>query len=91
MTTIMSWTEQVVVVLPTGGGKSLLFMLPCTLPDAGVTIVVVPHVALRADLMRRVRELRIDHLEWLLGERREAALVFVSVEAASSSDFLKYA
>ena len=46
LTTIMSWTEQVVAILPTGAGKSLLFMLPCTLPDAGVTILIVPLVSL---------------------------------------------
>ena len=91
LTTIMSWTEQVVVVLPTGGGKSLLFMLPCTLPDAGITILVVPLVALRADLLRRLRELRIDHMEWLPGEKRESELVLVTAEAASTGDFLKYA
>jgi hypothetical protein len=34
MVTIMSWTEQVVAVLPTGTGKSLLFVLPCTFPEA---------------------------------------------------------
>jgi superfamily II DNA helicase RecQ len=66
-------------------------MLPCTLPAAGTTVVVVPLVALRTDLLRRVRKLRIDYLEWLPGERREAALVFVSVEAASANNFLKYA
>ena len=91
LTAIMSWKEQVVAILPTGAGKSLLFMLPCTLPDAGVTVVVVPLVSLRGDLLRRVKELGIDHLEWLPGEKREAALLFVSVEAASTKDFLKYA
>lgn len=91
LTTIMSWTEQVVVILPTGAGKSLLFMLPCTLPQAGITILVVPLVALRGDLLRRLRELRIDHVEWLPGERRESGLVLVTAEAASKSDFLKYA
>jgi superfamily II DNA helicase RecQ len=91
LTLIMSWTEQVVAILPTGAGKSLLFMLPCTLPDAGVTILVVPLVSLRGDLLRRLRELNIDHLEWLPGERREAGLVLVTVEAASTKDFLQYA
>jgi hypothetical protein len=62
--TIMSWTEQVVAILPTGAGKSLLFMLPCTLPDAGVTILIVPLVSLHGDMLRRVREMKIDHLEW---------------------------
>ena len=91
LTLVMSWTEQVVVVLPTGAGKSAIFMLPCTLPDAGITILIVPLVALRCDLLRRLRELRVEHLEWLPGERREAGLVLVSVEAAATADFLTYA
>ena len=91
LTTIMSWTEQVVVILPTGAGKSLLFMLPCTLPDARVTILIVPLVSLHGDMLRRVKEVSIDHLEWHPGESREAALVLVSAEAASSKDFIKYA
>ena len=91
LATIMSWTEQVVAILPTGAGKSLLFMLPCTLPDAGVTILIVPLVALHGDMLRRVREMKIDHLEWQPGESREAALVLVSAEAVSSKDFMKYA
>ncbi|KAK0773172.1 hypothetical protein LTR75_017205 [Friedmanniomyces endolithicus] len=91
MTTIMSWTEQVVAVLPTGAGKSLLFMLPPTLSDAGITVLVVPLVALRGDLLRRPREMSIDHLEWLPGERGEAGLILVTAEAASSKDFVKYA
>ncbi|KAK0303020.1 hypothetical protein LTR82_017684 [Friedmanniomyces endolithicus] len=86
LTTIMSWTEQVVAILPTGAGKSLLFMLPCTLPDAGVTVLVVPLVSLRGDLLRRLRELRIDHIEWSSGERRESGLVLVTAEAASTKD-----
>jgi superfamily II DNA helicase RecQ len=88
---IMSWTEQVVAILPTGAGKSLLFMLPCTLPDARTTILIVPLVALHMDMLRRVQEMKIDHLEWQPGESREAALVLVSAEAASSKDFMKYA
>jgi superfamily II DNA helicase RecQ len=91
LTLVMSWTEQVVVVLPTGAGKSPIFMLPCTLPDAGITILIVPLVSLRCDLLRRLQGLRIDHLEWLPGERREAGLILVSVEAASTKDFLAFA
>ncbi|KAK1809580.1 hypothetical protein LTR12_016056 [Friedmanniomyces endolithicus] len=80
LATIMLWREQVVAILPTGACKSMLFMLPCTLPNAGTTILVVPLVALRADLIRRVQELGINHLEWTPGERREASLVFVRVK-----------
>jgi superfamily II DNA helicase RecQ len=37
----------VLAVMPTGGGKSLLFMLPAAASGDGVTIVVVPMTALR--------------------------------------------
>jgi superfamily II DNA helicase RecQ len=87
----MSWMEQVVAILPIGARKSLLFMLPYTLPDARVTILIVPLVSLYRDILQRVREMKIDHLEWQPGESREAALILVSVEAVSSKDFIKYA
>jgi superfamily II DNA helicase RecQ len=60
---IMSWTKQVVAILPTGAGKSLLFILLYTLPEAGITILVVPLISLHVDMLRRVREINIDHLE----------------------------
>ena len=88
---IMSWKEQVVAVLPTGAGKSLLFMLPCTLPEAGITVLVVPLISLRLDLIRRLDALGINYLVWQPGERREAALILVTVEAASRADFLTFA
>jgi superfamily II DNA helicase RecQ len=83
--------EQVVTVLPTGAGKSLLFMLPYTLLDAQVTILIVLLVSLRGDLLRRIQALKIDHLEWTPRECREVALMIVSIEAASTRDFIKYA
>ena len=91
LSAVMSWTEQVVAILPTGAGKSMLFMLPCTLPDAEITVLVVPLVSLRGDLIRRLRDLQIDHIEWQPGERRESGLVLVSVEAAATKDFMGWA
>jgi len=61
--TIMSWTEHIVAVLLTGAGKSLLFMLLCTLPNAGVTVLVVPLIPLYGDMLRRLLELKINYLE----------------------------
>jgi hypothetical protein len=43
-------------------------MLLYTLPNARTTILIVPLVSLHGDMLRRVREIKIDHLEWQLGE-----------------------
>ncbi|KAJ6438068.1 P-loop containing nucleoside triphosphate hydrolase protein [Purpureocillium lavendulum] len=92
MAVVTSRAEQVVIVLGTGEGKSLLFMLPCVLPGAGVTVLVLPLVSLRGDLLRRVRELGIGHHVWSLEEPDTSApLVFVAVEAAATSRFRAFA
>ncbi|KAF4448142.1 ATP-dependent DNA helicase PIF1, partial [Fusarium austroafricanum] len=63
-------SELLIVVLPTGGGKSIFFMLPAFMEDergrggGPVSIVVVPFVSLVQDLVLRARELGIDCMEW---------------------------
>jgi superfamily II DNA helicase RecQ len=44
--------SSVVAVMPTGRGKSLLFMLPVWAEQGGTTVVVVLLIALRGDMMR---------------------------------------
>jgi hypothetical protein len=56
-----------------------------------VTILIVLLVSLYGDVLRRVREMKIDYLEWKPGESREVALILVSAEAVLSKDFMKYA
>ncbi|KAF2741606.1 hypothetical protein M011DRAFT_373874, partial [Sporormia fimetaria CBS 119925] len=84
-----------VVVLPTGGGKSLLFTVPACLDSAGVTVVVVPYRALIEDLVRRIQKCGIDCIEWEHGENNPAAVVVVSADVAgdttSNGNFLSYA
>jgi len=83
-------TTPLVVVLPIGGGKSLLFMAPACLIDPGVTIVVVPYRALLDNLLKTVKDTRIDYIEYRPGEQNPAALVFVSIDFAGGSQFLSY-
>jgi aspartate carbamoyltransferase regulatory subunit len=56
-----------------------------------VTILIIPLVLLYGDILRHIREIKIDYLEWKPGESREVALILVSAEAVSSKDFIKYA
>ena len=50
---------NVFCVLPTGCGKSMLFFLNCLKNLNGVTVVVVPLIALREDLLRRAADFKI--------------------------------
>lgn len=52
---------DILAVMPTGAGKSLLFLLPSFM-EAGenlTTVVVMPLVALTADMMKRCREVEL--------------------------------
>ncbi|KAK4913694.1 hypothetical protein LTR49_018028 [Elasticomyces elasticus] len=74
-----------VVVLPTGGGKSLLFMAPACLEDAGVTVVVVPYRALLEDLLSKAKQTGIDCMEFKRSEVNPVTLVFVSGDVVEPS------
>jgi superfamily II DNA or RNA helicase len=77
-----------IVVLPTGGGKSLLFTAPACLDNPGVTIVVMPYRALLDNLLATANKAKIDCMEYRPGEQNPAALVFISADFVSGSQFL---
>ena len=45
--------EQVVLVIGTGSGKTLVVIIRAIIADTGTTILVLPIVALRGDMLRR--------------------------------------
>ena len=82
---------EVVVVLATAGGKSLSFLVPTCLPQAGTTVVVVPLVALKSDLVRRCWDADIQYSIWASHGDHErytgTPLLFVSAEQAAKQPF----
>jgi superfamily II DNA helicase RecQ len=82
-------------VLPTGGGKSLLFTLPACIEKTGVTIVVVLYRALIEDLVSQIRDSGVECIEWTHGDSNPASVVVVSADVAgdviSNGNFLRYA
>jgi ATP-dependent DNA helicase RecQ len=51
--------QNVLAIMPTGGGKSLCFQLPALMSD-GVTVVISPLIALMRDQVRALREAGVE-------------------------------
>ena len=51
--------DNVLAIMPTGGGKSLCFQLPALLRD-GVTVVISPLIALMRDQVRALRAVGVE-------------------------------
>ena len=91
MQAIQQGQSPVVAIMPTGSGKSMLFMLPAWVAPRGTTVVVVPLIALRGDLQHRWATLGITCVEW--ESRRppdEASIVLVTPESAITEDFMTF-
>ena len=93
---VMERKRDVFAIMPTGGGKSFLFMVPALAESSQdlVTVVVVPLVALRIDLERRCVDARLNFSCW--GELSATSNVhglpggicLIDVSRARSPDFV---
>ena len=92
--------QDVLTILPTGGGKSLCYQLPALLMD-GVTVVISPLIALMQDQIKALNDLDIDAsmisssqsqdqnsftLQKLLSG--ELKFIYVAPERFTSNDFV---
>lgn len=85
---IVRGESPIVQIAGTGCGKGTSFMLPAFCSPEGVTIVVVPMVALRQDLHGKCKEYGIDSHVWDgRGGNRAASIVFVTPESAVTKAF----
>lgn len=91
---ILTGAGQVVAVLRTSEGKSLLYLLPCQLPGAGTTVVILPLVVLKDEMRRRCGEAGIEAHVWEAqsdpDRLHSCPLIMVAVEQAVTSRFREY-
>jgi superfamily II DNA or RNA helicase len=87
---VLRLDTPLVVVLPTGGGKTLLAIIPALLKPEGLTIVVVPFRALADNIVERFYDAGINYLEWTHGEVNLATVVIISANVAVLFSFLNY-
>jgi superfamily II DNA helicase RecQ len=88
---IVAGKSLVVAVMLTRAGKSLLFMLPAWAEQGSTTVVVVPLIALRGDMMRQCTKLGISCVKW--DSRRPpdaAAIVLVTPKSAVEEKFATF-
>jgi len=64
--------KDCLVILPTGGGKSLVFQLPVYMEKTLTTVVVIPFVALIEEMLERCQGLGLNCQEWKRVEKEEA-------------------
>ncbi|KAK3344543.1 P-loop containing nucleoside triphosphate hydrolase protein [Lasiosphaeria hispida] len=79
--------SPIVHIAGTGGGKSLTFMLPAYCTPDGVTIVIVPFVALQEDLHKRCHMMSIRCEIWSTTCIQTAPIVLVTPESFSIKQF----
>jgi Na+/H+ antiporter NhaA len=69
----------------------LLFIALAYLDDLGIIIVIVLYYTLLDNLVEIAKKARIEYIEYRLGEQNLVALVFVSADFVTGSQFLSYA
>ncbi len=94
--------QHILVIMPTGSGKSLLYQLPALVSD-GLTVVLSPLIALMKDQVDKLRGLSIDatFINSSLGKEERLRryknvrngkykLLYISPERFRKSDFVDY-
>ncbi|KAL8679402.1 MAG: hypothetical protein Q9186_004313 [Xanthomendoza sp. 1 TL-2023] len=82
--------RDLIVVLPTGGGKSLLFTIQPLLQSTKMVVVVIPYVAVLAQALRVCQSQGISAIEWQDSGEIFYPLVFVCLERGVTTQFSQY-
>lgn len=88
---IVRGESTIVQITPTGGGKSMSFMLPAKGASSGRTIVVVPLVALQEDMQRECINAGIATDIWDSADPNpKGTIILVSPETIFSKTFQRF-
>lgn len=95
-------TQNIVGVLPTGGGKSLVFLLPAfaatiDTPENGLvdkTLVIIPNKALMDDTLKKAINAGVSCSKWTVGTSdrvmKDTPLILIAIESLASQKFKWY-
>jgi RecQ family ATP-dependent DNA helicase len=85
---------DLLVILPTGGGKSVVFMAPAWYETQKTTVVIVPFVALIEEMQDRCEDQKISCYIWrnnnVILSQRMAQIVLVGVNHAVTPEFRQF-
>ena len=88
---IMKNESPILVIMGTGGGKSLLFQLPAHSQKSGTTVVIMPLKSLEKNLHERCQKLGISCIRWdAQRSQKKAQIVLVQPESAITARFAQY-
>jgi superfamily II DNA or RNA helicase len=84
--------SDLLVILPTGGGKTLLYLMPATMEQGKTTVVILPLIAVLQDLRNRCIKAKISVAGWSRTSSwaRATSVLLVAVEQAVSPAFHDY-
>ena len=82
--------SDVLVILPTGGGKSLVFQLAASIESTLTTVLIIPFVALLDEMAERCSDMGLQTTIYQPGKDLRTArsqIIIAGAEHAVSSDF----
>jgi superfamily II DNA helicase RecQ len=89
---MLKGTTNLSIILPTAGGKSMLFLLAASLYWAHTSLIMVSLKALKEDLAARAKDLGIPCVMWEDQHERTAptCLILASIESVSNPHFMEW-
>ena len=90
MKAVLNLTSDVLALLRTGSGKTMLAVVPSLLEKHSITGVILPLKSLKADYIRKLDEMKVPYEEFTSTSRRISGsknLVLVSMDRARSVEW----